>query len=203
MALASLLLQKHYICLSTARKWDSVDIRRTSNGKPYFKELQYNVSLSCGIVVLVGFQFPVGVDIVRRDSPTPDLSASELSLLFSAVECELLSKCSTQREFNDLYFINWAFKEAYMKFTGTPDWDNLLSIEFLNIQAPSIDEPCITNAVGRVLVKGQPQLGYTEVHNIDDNYFVAIYTSDPPDEGNTQFRRITLEEISAPLSIEM
>jgi len=201
MALASLLLQKHYICLYTGEDWKSIEIRRGLAGKPYFGDLQYNVSKADDIVVFIGFHHHIGVDIVRRNMYVEDLSSSELVSLFSPLEREALSICTKGTDYNDLYLFNWAFKEAYMKFLGVPDWDNVASIEFLGIQCPVSNESCVTNAVSKVLVSGGEKHGYTESHIIDNNHLLAIYTSSPPDDSNdTQFKRITLEEIVVPLS---
>lgn len=152
------------------------------------------------MVVLVGFHDPIGVDIVRRDLNTEDLSAADMASLFSPLEREALSKCSRGREYDDLYSFNWAFKEAYMKFLGVPDWDNVASIEFLGIRCPSKKESCVTHAVDSVVVSGNAISGYTESHVIKDTYVIAIYTSSFPEEINTHFKIITLEEIVAPLS---
>ena len=89
-----------------------------------------------------------------------------------------------------------------MKFTGFPDWDNLSSIEFLDIQLPSMEEPCVMNAVGRISISGVDELGYTEGHLIEDTYFIAIFTTSAPNNSNTQFKRLTLDEIVVSLSIE-
>lgn len=201
MALASLLLQRHYICLSTRKEWKSVEIRRTPNGKPFFENLQYNVSHAGGLVVLVGFHHPIGVDIVRRDELISDFSSSDLTSMFSPEEREYLSKCSTSNEYNDLFLVNLAFKEAYMKFTGTPDWDNLSSIEFLDITIPW-SGLCTTTAVGRITISGVAELGYTECHLIERTHFIALYTSSPPDNSNTHFTKITLKDFVASMSIE-
>ena len=178
-----------------------MEIHRTPNGKPFFENLEYNVSHAGGIVVLVGFDHPIGVDIVQRYELISEFSSFDIASMFSPGERESLSKCSTSNEYNDLFLVNFAFKEAYMKFTGTPDWDNLSSIEFLDITVPWFG-PCTTTAVGRITIYGVVELGYTECHLIDDTHFIALYTSSSPDDSNTPFKRITLEEIVASLSIE-
>lgn len=201
MALGSLLLQRYYICLSTINQWKSVAINRTPNGKPFFENLQYNVSHAGGMVVLVGFHHPIGVDIVRRHELISDLSSSDLASMFSPNEREYLSKCSTSNEYNNLFLVNFAFKEAYMKFTGNPDWDNLSSIEFLDITIPCLGL-CTTTAVGRIIISGVGELGYTECHLIEDTHFITLYTSSTPNDSNIHFKRITLEEIVASFNIE-
>lgn len=178
-----------------------MSIGRTPTGKPFFENLQYNVSHAGGMVVLVGFHHHIGVDIVRRHELITDCSSSDLTSIFSPDEREFLSKCSTADQYNDAFLVNLAFKEAYMKFTGIPDWDNLPSIEFLDISVPCF-ELCPTNTVGRITISGVGEFGYTECHLIEDTHFIAIYTSSPPDDNNAHFKRITLEHIVASLNIE-
>ena len=98
--------------------------------------------------------------------------------------------------------MNFAFKEAYMKFTGTPDWDQLGLIEFIGIQLPSKDE-VLVNAVSTIFVSNNPQSAYTECHNVADNYIIAIYTSIIPDHDDTKFEEIRLERIIAASNIEI
>jgi phosphopantetheinyl transferase len=195
MSLASLLLQRYYIKQSTGEKWDSIEIQHTPQNKPYFRDLQYNMSHTDGIVVLGGFEYPVGIDIVRRDLTTVELSVSDLASIFSSYERKSLSECPNVWEFNDLYLMTWAFKEAYMKSTGVPDWDRLASIEFHDIHIPLTNDSCITNCVSKVFVHGYQQSAYTESHMLENVYFVAIYTSISPEKENNGFTWITLEDI--------
>jgi len=194
LALASLLLQKHYISFSTGRKWDSIRIRRTTTGKPVFEGLHYNVSHVDGIAVLVGSNHAIGVDIVARDCSSLKFMVSDMDQLFSSNEMAVMS---TSDHFPDLFLLGWAFKEAYMKCTGLPNWDNLASMEFLNIKIPTASEPCFTNAVSKVCDAGVRQSGYTETHLINESHLIAIYISHPPasDTSITQFEPISLEEI--------
>jgi phosphopantetheinyl transferase len=198
LALASLLLQRHYIHLSTGEKWETITIQRTFYDKPSFGELHYNVSRADGIVVLVGFWKPIGVDIVSRALTPATQSQLDLEAICSEDERNALSNCVNEKDFNDLYLVNFAFKEAYMKFTGVPEWDNLPTIEFLQISVPRIIGTYVPDAVTTVSIKGViDHSGYTEVHNILDTHFVAIFSSTRPLEshgGISQFRSISLSE---------
>ena len=197
MALASLLLQKHYISLSTSKRWDSIEISYTEYGKPYYGNLQFNVSRANGIVVLVGYHEPIGVDIVLRDLVIDDVTPPDLGMLFSSLEREALSKCPEGREYNDLFLFDWAFKEAYFKYTGIPDWDNIASTEFLGIEYPTNEKSYITYSVAKPIVLGDQKPDYTESHFIENTHIVAIYTSSPPaNEASKEFKRVTLEEIA-------
>ena len=129
--------------------------------------------------MLVGYKYPIGVDIVSRSQVLSQLSPQELSSLFSNSEIEgLLEVDSVKR--NDVLLLNVALKEAYMKFTGEPDWDNLASIEFVDLQIPAEDGKGVTPAASGVYVSGQSVGGYTECHMFDETYFIVVYTSEPP-----------------------
>lgn len=201
LALASLLLQRHYIHLSTGEEWEKIIIRRSFYDKPSFGELHYNVSRAAGIVVLVGFWNPIGVDIVSRDLTPATQSQLDLEAICSEDERIALSNCVSNQDFNDLYLVNFAFKEAYMKFTGVPEWDTLPAIEFLHITVPRSIGTYVPDAVTTVSIKGSiDHSAYTEVHNINDTHFVAIVSSTRPLEshgGISQFRSISLDEFDS------
>jgi phosphopantetheinyl transferase (holo-ACP synthase) len=198
LALASLLLQRHYIHLATGKTWDSITIQRTFYDKPSFGELHYNVSRAAGIVVLVGFWNPIGVDIVSRELTREAQSQLDLEEICSEDERAALSRCVNDRDFNDLYLVNFAFKEAYMKYIGVPEWNNLPAIEFYQISVPRTIGTYVPDAVAKVSIKGVTNhSAYTEVHNINDTHFVAIFSSTRPLEshgGISQFRSISLDE---------
>jgi len=129
--------------------------------------------------VLVGYKYSIGVDIVSRSQVLSQLSPQELSSLFSNGEIEgLLEMDSVKR--NDVLLMNVALKEAYMKFTGEPDWDNLPSIEFLDVQVPKEGGKGVTPASSGVYANGQSVGGYTECHMFDERHFIVVYTSEPP-----------------------
>lgn len=196
-----MLLQRHYIHLSTDQRWDEITIQRTFYDKPSFGELHYNVSRADGIVVLVGFWNPIGVDIVSRDLTPATQSQLDLEAICSHDERNALTNSLNERDFNDLYLVNFAFKEAYMKFTGVPEWDNLPEIQFLQITIPRTLGTYVPDAVAAVSIKGvMDHSAYTEVHNINDTHFVAIYSSTRPLEshgGISQFRSISLDELDS------
>lgn len=148
--------------------------------------------------MLVGFWNPIGVDIVSRELTPATQSQLDLEAICSQDERTALANSSNNKDFNDLYLVNFAFKEAYMKFTGVPEWDNLPAIEFLRITIPRTVGTYAPDAVATVSIKGViDHSAYTEVHNIDDTHFVAIYSSTRPLEshgGISQFRGISLDE---------
>jgi len=119
------------------------------------------------------------VDIVSRVHNLSDLSTNELSLLFSAREIAAALEKDPSKH-NDNLLVNFALKEAYMKFTGEPNWESLPSIEFLDIQAPGKDWKTVTPAALEVYVSGQVWSGYTECHLADDDHFIAVCTSEAP-----------------------
>jgi len=118
---------------------------------------------------------------------------SDMGQMFSTKEIEVMTRSD---HFPKLFLLGWAFKEAYMKCSGVPNWDNLASLEFLNIKVPSITERCISTSGSKVFDSGVRQTGYTETHLLGDSHMIAIYTSQAPDkDGITQFKPISLEEI--------
>jgi len=143
--------------------------------------------------VLVGYKYPIGVDIVSKSQVLSQLSPMELSSLFSNGEIQgLLEMDSVKR--NDVLLMNVGLKEAYMKCTGEPDWDSLASIEFVDVQVPKEDWKGVTPAASGVYVNGQSVGGYTESHLFDDRHFIAVYTSEPPvDIG--KFLHISFEDL--------
>jgi hypothetical protein len=198
MVLGSLLLQRHYIAVSTGEEWDSISIHRTLHGKPYNGRLHYNVSRADGIIVLVGWPAPVGVDIVRRGLDSTSLSPADLASIFSAPERQKLANCVDSKDFNDLYLLTWAFKEAYMKFTGLPDWDSIASKEFRSIRIPEKAGVYYTMAASSIFIDGSSEPAYTESHNLDDTHFIAIYSSlQSTDQkyDTSPFKRKRLEDI--------
>jgi phosphopantetheinyl transferase len=190
MALASILLQRHYIFEMTGLEGSAVNISRTEFGKPYFDHLHYNVSHHDGIVVLVGFSHPIGVDIVSRRGSEEDYDAAA-ELMLSDQETSDAKRGKTETGIETMKRINIAFKEAYMKFTGEPDWDQVKSIQFLDIALP-YHRTSIPNAVGRIIVNGKTPRGYCEYHFVD-SLIIAVYTSHRP-EDISDFATITLEK---------
>jgi phosphopantetheinyl transferase len=190
MALASILLQRHYVFEMSGLEGSQVEIPRTEYGKPYFEGLNYNVSKSNGLVALVGFPYPVGVDIVQRYGHDEDFKAAMATML-SEEEMKDAMRGKTQEDVETMKRINIAFKEAYMKFTGNPDWDQVKSIQFLYIDLPS-SRTRVSNAVGQVIVGGRKQSGYCEYHLLDTN-IIAIYTSHAPEDAS-DFATISLEK---------
>jgi 4'-phosphopantetheinyl transferase superfamily len=208
MSLASILLQRYYIFLSRDIRWDDIEISRTEYGKPYYKDLEFNVSHTDGIVVLVGYSHPIGVDIVRRDRVSTGFGMLILDLTsaYSDREYRSLIRRITPFEFNDAYMIDWAFKEAYMKFTGIPDWDHVQDIEFPGVLRPQRAGTILVNPTPQIYIYGETTSAHTEVHSHtaprpnypykENTHFIAIYTSHAPKDEVTQFVEISLEEIT-------
>jgi phosphopantetheinyl transferase (holo-ACP synthase) len=175
--------------VSTGEEWDSIAIHRTLHGKPYYGRLHYSVSRADGIIVLVGWPGPIGVDIVSRGLDFTSLSSSDLASVFSATERQKLATCVDSKDFNDLYLLTWAFKEAYMKSTGLPDWDSIASKEFRSIRIPETAGVYYTMAASSIFIDGSSEPAYTESHNLDDSHFIAIYSNlQPIDQNNNTFR---------------
>ena len=190
MALASSILQRRYIFQMTGLEGSAVKVLQTENGKPYFGELHYNVSHHDGIVVLVGFSHPIGVDIVSRRGSSEDYAAAA-ELMLSDEEISEAKSGKTESGIETMKRINIAFKEAYMKFTGKPDWNRVESIQFRDIKLP-YTRTSVPNAVGQIVVDGKKQTGYCEYHLVE-SHIIAVYTSHRP-ENISDFATISLEK---------
>lgn len=187
--LATSLLQRYYIHATTGEEWDKIHVGRTPHGKPIFGDLNYNVSKADGVVVLVGYSNRVGIDIIANNKN--QFNASDLKGLFSARELGLSS--GEKPIVEERHLVGWAYKEAYMKFIGVPDWDSITSYEFLEVNPP---RPAEVFKECTVFIRGVRQECYTEVHNIDDSHFVAIYAMNAPEKAEEKdFRRLQLQEI--------
>ena len=191
MALGSLLLQRHYVRLYTNEKWENIRIPRTEAGKPHYERLEFNVSHDGGLVILVGYNIPVGADIIQRNSTT--FSGCDWSDVYSVREMKFLADC-VGSEFNDACSIMWALKESYMKCIGCPDWEQLKTIEFLNIRMPQINGYVI-QAVDNVIIHSFRQQPYIELHDVDGTHFIAVYTSKAPISEIAVFERLRLNDI--------
>ena len=184
MALASILLQRRYISQITGLQSSALEISRTKYGKPYFDGLHYNVSHHDGIVVLVGFSDNVGVDIVSRQGSQADFEVAA-AVMLSEREMQRALTGKTAADVETMKRINIALKEAYMKFTGKPDWDQVKSIQFLDIEVPQ-SRTYVSNAVGRIVVDGQERAGYCEYHLVG-KHIIAVCTSYAPEGDTTKF----------------
>jgi phosphopantetheinyl transferase len=164
-------------------------------GKPYHEASQFNVSHTDGIVVLVGSTRPIGIDIVSCDISSL-LPTQSWQMVFSLREIETLAKCAGHREQCQLTSVLWAFKEAFMKYVGVPDWDNIASVQFLDVIIPE-NGACVTNPVGQILIENIPQTVHTECHNINDTHFIAIYSPVTTNiETYLNFKEISLQDIT-------
>jgi len=184
MALASILLQQRYISQITGLQSSTLEISRTEYGKPYFDGLHFNVSHHDGIVVLIGFSDDVGVDIVSRQGSRDDFDVAA-AMMLSEREIQSTLTGKTTADVETMKRINIALKEAYMKFTGKPDWDRVKSIQFLDIEVPH-SRTYVSNAAGRIVVGGRELAGYCEYH-ILDKHIIAVFTSHAPEGDATNF----------------
>jgi 4'-phosphopantetheinyl transferase superfamily len=185
MVLASLLLQRHYIeyCL----KCRPEDIPCTPYGQPIFPGLFFNVSKSDGIVVLVGHNAPIGVDIVRVDRS----QSESLSAVFSQRE---LSQMRFSENVEYLRYLGFGLKEAYMKSTGLPNWDDVTEYEFLDLQIPTL-ENAIVEISPMVYIQGSRKECYTEAHNFENSHFITIFTTARSVVSLITFEKLTIQDI--------
>ncbi len=86
-----------------------------SYGKPSLpnSSLQFNISHSGKWVVCAIDRFDIGIDIEKNRNVSQDLSSN-----FSPEEKELLSECTCEKHFTEVFFRIWTLKESYIKSIG-------------------------------------------------------------------------------------
>lgn len=86
-------------------------------GKPYFKNIPINFSLSHSgdYVFCVFSEQEVGADIQYKK---PDAGERVVKRFFTEAEREAWKRCATQEEREELFYKLWSRKEAYGKLTG-------------------------------------------------------------------------------------
>lgn len=121
-AIGSIILQKDYI-LSKNPDLDYKDIiiQYTDFGKPYYKELVYNISHDAELIIIVYFETgSVGVDIMKCKH----------------INFHQYRDYFTKREFFNLtpdnFLSYWCAKEAFLKAIGYGFFIEMSSIEVIN-----------------------------------------------------------------------
>eukprot|EP00897_Mesotaenium_endlicherianum_P010358 jgi/Mesen1/9350/ME000061S08795 len=147
-ALVSRLLQRKVVNAVLGIPYDQIDIRRTTEGKPYlatplknvaFPNFNFNVSHHGDFVVLASEPLClVGVDVMTHDAPREAaLSRTPLQFFESFQSCytpfEWKNVHSVGPEASALYdqfYRYWCMKEAYIKAVGIGLGFDLLRAEF-------------------------------------------------------------------------
>ena len=95
-------------------------IQYTEFGKPFYKNLYYNVSHDADLVIIVYNNKPIGVDIMKKKSIN----------IFNLYDCFTLreKQCLT----NDNFLSYWCAKEAFLKALGVGLSVEMSSIEYVN-----------------------------------------------------------------------
>ncbi len=122
-AIGSIILQKDYICSKYPSDFKEIIIQHNELGKPFYKDLVYNVSHDSDLVIIAysdDSSASIGVDIMKLKS----VNIYQFSDFFSIREkCDL-----TQANFLSY----WCAKEAFAKALGQGLTIDLSSVEFIN-----------------------------------------------------------------------
>jgi len=123
-AIGSIILQKDYIQTRYNLEFKDIVIQHTELGKPFYKDLVYNISHDSDLVVIVYSESgtSVGVDIMKQKS----VNIYQFGEYFSTRE-----KCDMNK---DNFFYYWCAKEAFAKALGLGLSIDLASVEFINNQ---------------------------------------------------------------------
>ena len=122
-AIGSIVLQKDYISSKYPESIDfkEIVIQYSEFGKPFYKDLVYNVSHDSDLVVIVYLDSgtSVGIDIMKQKS----VNIYQFTDSFSTREKWNLNK--------DNFFRYWCAKEAFAKALGVGLSIDLASVEFI------------------------------------------------------------------------
>jgi len=123
-AIGSIILQKDYIQTKYNLEFKDIVIQHTELGKPFYKDLVYNISHDSDLVVIVYSDSgtSVGVDIMKQKS----VNIYQFADSFSQREKWELNR--------DNFFNYWCAKEAFVKALGVGLSIDLSSVEFINNQ---------------------------------------------------------------------
>ncbi len=121
-AIGSIILQKDYIISKYNLDFKEIVIQYSELGKPFYKDLVYNISHDSDLVIIVCSESAtsVGVDIMKLKS----------------VNIYQFGESFTIREKWDLtqanFLSSWCAKEAFVKALGQGLSIDLSSVEFIN-----------------------------------------------------------------------
>ncbi len=120
-AIGSIVLQKDYIQTKYNLDLKEIVIQHAEFGKPFYKDLVYNISHDSDLVVIVYSESgtSVGIDIMKQKS----VNIYQFGDSFSTRE-----KCDLNK---NNFFYYWCAKEAFAKALGVGLSIDLASVEFI------------------------------------------------------------------------
>jgi len=121
-AIGSILLQKDYIRSHYPElDYRDIVIQRTELGKPFYRDLVYNISHDSDLVIIAYSESgSIGVDIMKLR----DVDITQYLDCFSDREKARLTSVN--------FFSYWCAKEAFVKALGVGLSINLSSVEFID-----------------------------------------------------------------------
>ena len=156
LSLASLFLQYYLINEKLSLNFEDIFIKKNKYGKPYYDNLNFNVSHDKNLCCLISNDNPIGIDIVNTERQID-------KLLYSYI----FTKKEIDRIENKIDFFKlWSLKESYLKAIGTGFNFNLKRIEFL-----------IERDVIKFYLDGLIQNDWIFKIIMIDNYLISISTT--------------------------
>ncbi|CAO3694440.1 unnamed protein product [Rhizopus stolonifer] len=137
LALASILLRRHYFSKLLNIAWEELEFDKHSGGKPFLKHhegIDFNISHEGNWVIFgCSKDYKIGVDVVSIVKPTtgsvddfirsfePQLTNDEMALITSSKEDKL-----------SVFYEIWGCKESYIKAIGMGLYMELQKLSFKN-----------------------------------------------------------------------
>ncbi len=121
-AIGSIILQKDYICSKYPSDYKEIVIQHAELGKPFYKDLVYNVSHDSDLVIIAysdDASVSIGVDIMKLKS----VNIYQFGDFFSIREKQYLNR--------DNFLSHWCAKEAFAKALGQGLSIDMASVEFI------------------------------------------------------------------------
>jgi len=102
-------------------KSEEIKLRRTENGKPFVKGLNFSVSHCRNLLVIAVSRLgPVGVDVEYENQKKPLLRLA--SRYFHESEKKIIESQTTKKGLSDFFYSQWTRKEALCKLHGGRLW---------------------------------------------------------------------------------
>ena len=130
-AIGSIILQKDYIASVYPMDLKEIYIQYGEYGKPFYKELEYNVAHDQDYIIIVySLTGPIGVDIMKQKH----VNIHNFRDCFTTMERYHMT--------NDNFLVYWCAKEAFMKAIGVGLRVELDQLEYDAVKGVIYYEQC-------------------------------------------------------------
>lgn len=165
------LLLKHICGVSL----DLINLEISKNGKPFFKNIEFNLAHSGEYVLIALSNKPVGIDV---EIPKDDFDFNIiLKHTFSIEEITYINQSHNRKQ---SFLTLWTRKEALLKATGEGLTDELMYISVLDEKISRMGSNYILNSfkINDTDIASIAQLNTNEkmnTYNIQSNFFNSYY----------------------------